>query len=100
VDEAGVEDAGTLHAGDPVLCGEKWALNIWLRQRPRRGAGGSEGAGQGKGAGESCTRNGESDDDEEEKEEEEEEEEEGGGQGGGESTNGLADGVSTLSVSR
>ena len=26
----------TLHAGEPVERGEKWGLNIWLRERPRR----------------------------------------------------------------
>ena len=36
VKDDGKEDAMTLHAGDPVLAGEKWAMNIWLRQRPRR----------------------------------------------------------------
>ena len=44
VKENGKEDLGTLHAGDPVLAGEKWALNIWLRQRPRRDGGGNVAA--------------------------------------------------------
>ena len=26
----------TLHAGEPVLAVEKWALNLWLRERPNR----------------------------------------------------------------
>ena len=36
VNENGVEDPATLHAGEPVEVGEKFALNLWLRQRPRR----------------------------------------------------------------
>ena len=36
VNESGVEDPATLHAGEPVEVGEKFALNLWLRQRPRR----------------------------------------------------------------
>lgn len=39
VNESGVEDPATLHAGEPVECGEKFALNLWLRQRPRREVG-------------------------------------------------------------
>ena len=35
LDRAGVPDDRTLHAGEPVLSGEKWGLNIWLRERPR-----------------------------------------------------------------
>jgi prolyl 4-hydroxylase len=34
--EDGREDVMTLHAGEPVLAGEKWALNLWLRERPNR----------------------------------------------------------------
>lgn len=34
--EDGREDGMTLHAGEPVLAGEKWALNLWLRERPNR----------------------------------------------------------------
>ena len=32
----GREDVMTLHAGEPVCAGEKWALNLWLRERPNR----------------------------------------------------------------
>ena len=39
VNESGVEDPATLHAGEPVEVGEKFALNLWLRQRPRREVG-------------------------------------------------------------
>ena len=39
VNESGVEDQSTLHAGEPVEVGEKFALNLWLRQRPRREVG-------------------------------------------------------------
>ena len=39
VNENGVEDQSTLHAGEPVEVGEKFALNLWLRQRPRREVG-------------------------------------------------------------
>ena len=34
--EDGREDGMTLHAGEPVVSGEKWALNLWLRERPNR----------------------------------------------------------------
>ena len=34
--EDGREDVMTLHAGEPVVSGEKWALNLWLRERPNR----------------------------------------------------------------
>ena len=34
--EDGREDVMTLHAGEPVCAGEKWALNLWLRERPNR----------------------------------------------------------------
>lgn len=34
LDRHGVPDARTLHAGEPVVCGEKWGMNIWLRERP------------------------------------------------------------------
>ena len=37
VDENGAEDFKTLHAGEPVEAGAKWALNLWLREKPRRG---------------------------------------------------------------
>ena len=30
-------DGRTLHSGCPVLEGEKWGMNIWLRQRPHGG---------------------------------------------------------------
>ena len=39
VNENGVEDQSTLHAGEPVEVGEKFALNLWLRQQPRREVG-------------------------------------------------------------
>ena len=39
INESGVEDPATLHAGEPVECGEKFALHLWLRQRPRREVG-------------------------------------------------------------
>jgi hypothetical protein len=35
LDRHGVADERTLHAGAPVSSGEKWGLNIWLRERPR-----------------------------------------------------------------
>jgi hypothetical protein len=31
-----VPDERTIHAGCPVEAGEKWGLNIWLRERPRK----------------------------------------------------------------
>jgi len=34
IDSQGKLDRRTLHAGAPVLAGEKWGMNIWLRQRP------------------------------------------------------------------
>jgi prolyl 4-hydroxylase len=94
IKEDGKEDAGTLHAGDPVLAGEKWALNIWLRQHPRRQSGGGGGGGS-----ESKNSDGGGDIDEEE-EEVDDEGEEGGEGGSSESADGLVDGVATLSVSR
>ena len=36
VTETGKEDPMTLHTGEPVVAGEKWALNLWLRERPNR----------------------------------------------------------------
>jgi len=35
LDRNGVPDERTLHAGCPVEKGDKWGLNIWLRERPR-----------------------------------------------------------------
>ena len=43
VDDDGKEDPRTLHAGEPVEAGEKFALDIWLRARPTRGEGGGGG---------------------------------------------------------
>ena len=43
VDENGAEDFKTLHAGEPVEAGAKWALNLWLREKPRRGEEGNAG---------------------------------------------------------
>ena len=43
VDEDGKEDFKTLHAGEPVEAGAKWALNLWLREKPRRGEEGNAG---------------------------------------------------------
>eukprot|EP00965_Chrysotila_dentata_P195746 6177164-Pleurochrysis_carterae.AAC.2 len=34
IDKAGLLDGRTVHCGRPVLRGEKWGMNIWLRQRP------------------------------------------------------------------
>lgn len=85
INEAGKEDPGTLHAGDPVLAGEKWALNIWLRQHPRR----QSGAGDGGGGERNEEAAGDPDDDE------------GGNKEGGgmkEGADGLAEVVSTLAV--
>ena len=38
LDRHGTPDERTLHAGEPVARGEKWGMNIWLRERafPRR----------------------------------------------------------------
>jgi len=44
LDEAGREDPRTLHSGCPVIEGEKWGMNIWLRARPRRERTGSPSA--------------------------------------------------------
>ena len=49
VNGAGKEDPATLHAGEPVLQGEKWALNLWFREKPRVGTGEGEGGEGGKG---------------------------------------------------
>lgn len=35
LDRHGNLDERTLHAGEPVEEGEKWGLNVWLRERPR-----------------------------------------------------------------
>ena len=35
IDRHGNLDERTLHAGQPVESGEKWGLNVWLRERPR-----------------------------------------------------------------
>uniref|UniRef100_A0A061QQ30 Prolyl 4-hydroxylase n=2 Tax=Tetraselmis sp. GSL018 TaxID=582737 RepID=A0A061QQ30_9CHLO len=35
LDENGKPDSRTLHAGEPVAAGEKWGMNIWLRERPK-----------------------------------------------------------------
>ncbi|KAL1496403.1 hypothetical protein AB1Y20_016358 [Prymnesium parvum] len=35
LDRHGTLDERTLHAGEPVTEGEKWGMNIWLRERPR-----------------------------------------------------------------
>lgn len=35
LDRHGVLDERTLHAGEPVGAGEKWGMNIWLREKPR-----------------------------------------------------------------
>ena len=35
IDRNGQLDDNTLHAGEPVAKGEKWGLNVWLRERPR-----------------------------------------------------------------
>jgi len=36
LDRHGNLDDRTLHAGEPVTKGEKWGLNVWLRERPRQ----------------------------------------------------------------
>ena len=33
LDRHGTTDERTLHAGEPVARGEKWGMNIWLRER-------------------------------------------------------------------
>ena len=38
IDRHGNPDDRTLHAGAPVTSGEKWGLNVWLRERPRASA--------------------------------------------------------------
>lgn len=45
MDRHGNPDERTLHAGEPVQSGEKWGMNIWLRERGRasRVAGGKRG---------------------------------------------------------
>lgn len=51
MDRKGNLDRKTLHAGKPVLKGEKWGMNVWLRQTPkvstRGGVGGSSKQGSG-----------------------------------------------------
>lgn len=42
LDGTGREDKRTLHQGCAVLEGEKWGMNVWLRQKPRRAGEGSE----------------------------------------------------------
>ena len=37
IDKRNQLDGRTLHSGCPVLEGEKWGMNIWLRQRPHGG---------------------------------------------------------------
>ena len=49
VDEDGKEDFKTLHAGEPVEAGAKWALNLWLREKPRRGEEGNAGTDKEEG---------------------------------------------------
>ncbi|MDE2071088.1 MAG: 2OG-Fe(II) oxygenase, partial [Gammaproteobacteria bacterium] len=34
LDAHGEPDTRTLHAGKPVIRGEKWLLTVWFRQRP------------------------------------------------------------------
>ena len=36
LDRHGTPDERTLHAGEPVTEGEKWGMNIWLRERPKQ----------------------------------------------------------------
>ena len=43
LDRRGRRDDLTLHAGEPVTAGEKWGLNIFLRERPRMRAGSFRG---------------------------------------------------------
>ena len=42
LDRDGRPDRLTLHAGEPVERGEKWGMNIWLRERAPPGKGGVE----------------------------------------------------------
>lgn len=35
LDGTGAPDELTLHGGEPVTQGQKWGMNIWLRERPR-----------------------------------------------------------------
>jgi len=35
MDQQGKLDELTLHAGEPVTAGEKWGMNIWLREHER-----------------------------------------------------------------
>jgi len=42
LDGMGAPDELTLHAGEPVTQGQKWGMNIWLRERPGRLGGGLE----------------------------------------------------------
>jgi hypothetical protein len=35
MDREGKLDKATLHAGEAVTSGEKWGMNIWLRERAR-----------------------------------------------------------------
>ena len=37
LDRHGLPDDRTLHAGEPVGSGDKWGMNIWLRERARPG---------------------------------------------------------------
>ena len=39
IDREGALDGRTLHAGEPVVSGEKWGMNVWLRQRRRAARG-------------------------------------------------------------
>ena len=34
IDEYGQPDRDSIHAGKPVLAGEKWVLSIWVREKP------------------------------------------------------------------
>ena len=44
MDRHGNLDERTLHAGEPVDSGEKWGMNIWLRERPRQAIANSKRA--------------------------------------------------------